>query len=161
MREAIGGSWMLGIVVVFIMLFTAYLAVSINYTKAFKVKNRIINLIEENEGFSTNTSAGNGGMAGVSDDELKRSSKTEDKIYAYLKEVGYATTQIQDNQCPSGFSKRDGGYCVRRVCDGNGSYYKVRTFIKFEIPIFWKTFTIPVSGETKTLYFTIDGIPCS
>ena len=53
MRESIGGTWLLGFVVLFIVLFSAYLAYSINYTKAFKTKNYIINTIEENEGYTT------------------------------------------------------------------------------------------------------------
>ena len=48
MREAFGGSWLLGFVALFIVLFSAYLAVSINYTKAFKAKNKIVSIIEEN-----------------------------------------------------------------------------------------------------------------
>ncbi len=40
MKESIGGTWLLGFVLVFIVIFSAYLAVSINYTKAFKVKNK-------------------------------------------------------------------------------------------------------------------------
>ena len=38
MRESIGGTWILSIVMTFLMLFTAYLAVSVNYAKAFRVK---------------------------------------------------------------------------------------------------------------------------
>ena len=50
MRESIGGTWLVGIVIVFIVIFTSYLALSVNYSKAFKVKNGIIEIIEENEG---------------------------------------------------------------------------------------------------------------
>ena len=42
MREAIGGTWLLTIVLVFIVLFSSFLALSINYSKAFKVKNGIV-----------------------------------------------------------------------------------------------------------------------
>ena len=48
MRESIGGAWLVGIVITFVVLFTSYLALSVNYSKAFKVKNDIISLIEEN-----------------------------------------------------------------------------------------------------------------
>lgn len=52
MRESIGGAWLVGIVITFVVLFTSYLALSVNYSKAFKVKNEIISLIEENEGLT-------------------------------------------------------------------------------------------------------------
>ena len=45
MRESIGGAWLVGIVITFVVLFTSYLALSVNYSKAFKVKNEIISLI--------------------------------------------------------------------------------------------------------------------
>ena len=47
MREAIGGTWIFSIVIVFIVLFTSFLAISVNYSKAFRVKNGIINIIEK------------------------------------------------------------------------------------------------------------------
>ena len=52
MREAIGGTWIMGIVIVFVVLFSSFLAYSISYTKAFNVKNQIINYIEHKEGFT-------------------------------------------------------------------------------------------------------------
>ena len=55
MREAIGGTWLFTIVIVFIVLFSSYLAISVNYSKAFKVKNGIVDLIEQNEGLSSET----------------------------------------------------------------------------------------------------------
>ena len=53
MRESIGGAWLFGIVAVFIALFTAFLAYSISYTRAFNTKNEIINIIERKEGYTT------------------------------------------------------------------------------------------------------------
>jgi len=156
MREAIGGTWLLGFVVLFIVLFSAYLAVSINYTKAFRVKNQIINIIEENEGFTKSR----GDVAGKPLDQLQNSNKTEDKIYHYLKEIGYATTNIEDDRCENG-SMQTGGYCVERVCTRQGSYYKVTSFIKIELPLIWQSFVIPVKGETKVLYWTVNDIDCS
>lgn len=156
MREAIGGTWLLGFVMLFIVLFSAYLAVSINYTKAFKVKNQIINIIEENEGFTPSTNVLN-----KTDRELQDSNKTEDKVYYYIKDIGYATNKF-DNQtdiCPSGNPDdlRAGGYCVRKVCTPQGAYYKVTSFIKIELPLMWKTLTIPINGETKVIYHTQNG----
>ena len=52
MRESIGGTWIFGIVVTFIVLFSSYLAISVNYSKAFHVKNEIVSIIEKYEGFN-------------------------------------------------------------------------------------------------------------
>ena len=139
MRESIGGTWLLGFVVLFIVLFSAYLAVSINYTKAFKVKNQIINIIEENEGFTTSV----GDVTSKTPEQLKSSSKTEDKI--------------DESACPDG-NLYEGGYCVKKISTTHGAYYKVTSFIKIELPLLWQSFLIPINGETKVLYFTEDDI---
>ena len=51
MRDAIGGVFSLQIILVFVILINGYLAYSVNYTRAFRVKNEIINIVEESEGF--------------------------------------------------------------------------------------------------------------
>ena len=55
MRESIGGAWLFGIVVVFIVLFTSFLAISVNYSKAFRVKNYVVDTIEKYEGHGNDT----------------------------------------------------------------------------------------------------------
>lgn len=157
MRESIGGTWLLGFVVLFIVLFSGYLAVSINYTKAFKVKNQIINLIEQNEGFRT-SSIGN--LASASNDELSSSSSTEDQIYLYIKNIGYATTAIDSSKCEGYGNYYTGGYCIKKICTANGKYYKVTSFIKIELPLIWTSFTIPINGETKTIFYDNSTIKC-
>lgn len=49
MRDAFGGVFMIRLFLVFIVIFVAFAAVSLNYAKAFRIKNKIIDLVEENE----------------------------------------------------------------------------------------------------------------
>jgi hypothetical protein len=44
MRDAMGGSVALVIIVVFIVIALGYMAFNVNYTKAFNMKNKIIYL---------------------------------------------------------------------------------------------------------------------
>lgn len=149
MRESIGGTVITGIVIFFITIFSAFLAISVNYTKAFKVKNRIINILEESEGYSDN-------------------AKT--KISEYLKNAGFSmavknTSGSYVFSCPDEFNDKngnktypeEGGYCIKKICASEGAYYKVASFIKIEIPIIWNVFTVPVIGETMVIYTTTDG----
>lgn len=156
MKEAIGSSWMLGLAVTFIVLFTSYLAVSINYTKAFKVKNEIINIIESNQGFTENINSDN--FKNFTPDEFKNSKITEEKIYGYLQSIGYANTAITEADCSGrGLGKYgEGGYCVQKNQNGSGYTYKVTAFIKIELPIINFKILIPIGGETKTLYYVND-----
>ena len=45
MRESIGGAWLYSLIVIFVLLFTGFLALAINYTKVFRVKNEVISII--------------------------------------------------------------------------------------------------------------------
>ena len=50
MRDAIGQVFALQVILIFVMLINGYMAYSVNYTRAFRVKNQIVNIIEEYEG---------------------------------------------------------------------------------------------------------------
>ena len=50
MKEAVGGTWLFGIVITFIVFFTTYISMSTNYAKSFKVKDEILLTIEHFKG---------------------------------------------------------------------------------------------------------------
>ena len=49
MRDAFGGEFMCRLMLVFIVIYVSFTAVSLNYAKAFRVKNKVISYIEEND----------------------------------------------------------------------------------------------------------------
>ena len=49
MRDAFGGAFMIRLFVVFIFIYMFFTAIALNYAKAFKVKNRVIDYLEDNE----------------------------------------------------------------------------------------------------------------
>ena len=53
MRESIGATWILQLVIIFMLIFVAFLALSVNYTKAYKIKNEVVTIIEKYEGVSS------------------------------------------------------------------------------------------------------------
>ena len=142
MREAIGGSWIFTIVIVFIVLFSGYLAVSVNYSKAFKVKNSIITIIEHNEGLN---------------------SSAQSEIESYLSSAGYFVY----SSCSSdekGYSPNNMNtgykYCISKRESGENNlkktYYRVRVFFRLDLPVIGGLFVFPVTGETKAVYFAND-----
>jgi len=139
MREAIGNTYIYGIIITFIGIIFLILIGSLSYSKAFKIKNRIIEIIETNEGY---------------DDNIVRT-----EIDNYLKSVGYVVTKTSGSgKC----SDIDGvkaintiknyDYCIYRFNTVKGPYYHVTVFISFEIPIVSSYLRIPVSGETRIIY---------
>lgn len=135
MREALGNALIVNLIIIFIIVFVVLFAGSTSYTKAYKVKNQIINIIEEHHG--------------------NYAEATSD-INNYLGRVGYRVGG--GGKCPAGSitAASDYRYCVARITqnnssEGNGNYYyRITTYMYFELPIIASLIQIPVTGETKT-----------
>ncbi len=167
MREAIGSTWLIGIVITFIAIFSGFLAYSISYTKAFRVKNEIINIIEKNEGFTSYNggSYGSDTLMNMSDSDLQKETSTEAKAFRFIKSIGYDYAKFDSSSrvCEEG-TLQTGGYCLVKYCPTNGEtsriYYKVTTYISLSIPIINIGINLPISGETKALYNDIGAFKC-
>ncbi len=160
MREAMGSTWLIGIIITFIAVFSAFLAYSISYTKAFKVKNEIINIIENNEGYSV---VPGGKLSNMSEANLNKDSHTDAKIYRFIKAIGYnySVFDNKSNPCEKSHQLKEGGYCLVKYCEGNGSvHYKVTTYISLSIPVINIGLNIPISGETKSMYYDTSTYEC-
>lgn len=152
MREAIGSTWLTGIIITFIAIFAGFLAYSISYTKAFRVKNQIINIIEQKEGFITSK---NNSLRNISEAALKEDKSTEAEMFKYIKALGYNYTMFDNklNPCKEGILIEDGGYCIARYSCNGSTHYKVTTYISLSIPVINIGLNIPISGETKSIYY--------
>lgn len=155
MRDAFGGAFMLKLAVIFIILYIAFLAMAVNYAKAFRVKNKIIDLLEQNQ-YTKAT--------------LSEDAEMSEKINKYLDEVHYKNLDIIDDSCTNKESNSDGegeitehGICI--ISKGNASnntrVYEVRTYLQITMPFFsYNPLTgnsfdiiIPISGETSTINY--------
>ena len=170
MRESIGGAWLFGIVVTFVFLFAGFLTYSINYTRAFNTKNQIINYIEQAEGFTMSELA----LDNVDKDALSKDPSVQGKAYYLITTMGYDKDTAKDAKCPEikdelGVTRKSnkmiGGYCVTKIChSGSGksnTQYKVTAFVALRIPVVNIVVSIPISGETRTIYYDIGNLECS
>ena len=139
MREAIGTSYIFSIVIAFIGIIFLILIGSLSYSKAFKVKTKIIDIIEKNNGYDDNA------------------VRTE--IDNYLKTAGYTVTKANNRGTCSTVNGKEAintiknyDYCVYRFKTVKGYYYHVTVFISFDIPVISSYLKIPVSGETRVIY---------
>ncbi len=157
------------IVVAFITLFSGYLAFSVNYSKAYRIKDGIVQRLEKH--------------SGPNDDSLR-------DIEALIDEIGYnslgrcvgapvgdATDNVigvreYPNQ-PDINPGRDDfySYCIRKVSshnyelgesDGNNkgqltaAYYKVAVFFSISLPIFRLDSLFFINGETININYPVD-----
>lgn len=141
MKESIGNSYVFSIAIALIGVIFLILIGSLSYSKAFKIKTRIIEIIENHKGYN--------------DSEIR------DEIDDYLKTVGYVVTQNAPslgNKCApiDGVTAintiKNYDYCVYRFNTVKGPYYHVTVFISFDIPVISAYLRFPVSGETRVMY---------
>lgn len=157
MREAIGGTWLFGLVITFIVFFASFLAVSVNYSKAFNVKNNVVDLISKYEG---------------------NNNCAREKIASYLKTEGYLVAgtcpkddgynyvgyDLSGNEITSGKAY----YCISSDSTENNTtlekqFYRVVVFFKIDLPVVGSLTTFRIKGETETIYFANnkDNLSCS
>lgn len=164
MRDAIGGAMTIQIIIIFMLLINAYLAFSVSYTRAFKMKNQVINIIENNEGYPMADD-----YSGCSIDNPKGAVC---QIYSYGKQIGYIVPGVENfatNDCPAGSKGAKFGLCIiphKKDIAGNsnasqsysGVYYTIYTYININIPVINNLFqgAMPslfrIQGETNTIY---------
>lgn len=148
MRDAIGQVFALQVILIFVLLINGYMAYSVNYTRAFRVKNQIVNIIEQYEG--------------------PYNDEAVDKINNYIEKMSYDVDNQQmlrfqaDN--PDAVCPNYTGWCYisHEVSqtgadeDRNGTYYSVVTFVNIDIPVVKNILGmgsfLQVVGETKTIY---------
>jgi len=129
-RESIGGAFLIKIMVVFIVLYNSLLAIAVNYAMVFRVKNRIIDLLEQYEGCAGVITGCNGNNC----------------VADYVSTVGYYRAAA-----PTGGSGR--AYTIEAFRDGNrGTHYRVTTYITFDFPWINQFLNVSIQGETKTIY---------
>ena len=141
MSDATGQAGLLNIMLAIIAIMIVLLSGSIAYSKSFRVKNRIIDIIEKHNSYDKDA---------------------REEVEQTLSKLGYRTASRSDYNtlCKDvdGFVKvnltSNYLYCVYTTSDSNNDIYtyKVVAYMYFDIPFLSNTIKIPVSGMTKTLY---------
>lgn len=175
MKESIGNAMLFNIIIVFVIILIGFFIGSLDYSKAYKVKNKIIEEIEkEGEAILTDKNPN-------STPAKAYNENVQDEIYKWLKGgasrngktfnatgVGYPLN-TNGGRNTSSFCTEDEGtlvtptnnyeYCVYLMEDSPDKdhvyyYYRVVTFMYFDIPVVSEfagnLLRIPVVGETMT-----------
>ena len=90
MKESIGNFWLLSIVLIFILIFAAYLTVTLNYSKAFKIKNEVLTIIEKRNGI-TDDQVVKGVESKMGAGTVLVPNSAQGTINAFLVASGYST----------------------------------------------------------------------
>ncbi len=156
MKESIGVLSLTNIVIVFILLFTGYLCISLNQSKAYNVKNQIVSIIQKNNGINDQT---------ITD------------IQNYMSEVGYRSTgkcdaidedessliaidqygQTGNNKGMICITRHDIYKKLWRDEDHTRQipktvYYEVKVFFALDMPVVNTVFNFNLKGSTRMIY---------
>jgi len=138
MKEAIGTSLVFNLMMIFVGVIIVILVSSISYTKGFKIRNRIIDRIEEYNGYSADST-----VASVIEEDLKA--------------IGYRIVEQsmckeKENAVKLTRDYNEYNYCVYEYSTSKGNYYGVTVFISFDVPLIGDYINIPIYGETRVIY---------
>ncbi len=160
MRDAFGGAFMIKLFLIFIIIYVGFTSVALNYAKAFKAKNAVIEYLEKNEISSLDmTAAAETEMLNYFEHEIVGEENYVYPIKSCGENSGYPTKCFEnigikiEQRTPSSKSNL-------------GVYYKVTTYFGFQLPFLDKLFALQtdsdgpnityfweIVGETRPIYF--------
>ena len=164
MKESVSVTVIFQIFILFVLLFTAIMCLTINNSNAFAVKDEIVNIIESNNGKYLDDDNRN-----LSDEIVELLANAS---YRVTGNCGEGFTGYQRNGQPVGDNER-AAVCIKKVSvtdyldnylndelDGmvatedfkSGSYYQVAVFYQLDLPIIEQFYNFQTVGETKIIY---------
>lgn len=149
MRDAFGGVFMIRLLLVFVFIFVGFTAVSLNYAKSFRVKNKVIDFIEQNEIIELNGANFN--------DNLQ-------KLALILQKANYNKSCEHGNGAILSAEGNAVGYCYNGIVilkgteqpiEGTNSkniYYKVITYADWNLGVLNKILILGGRQENSESY---------
>lgn len=160
MRDAISGAMTLQIIVIFLIIINCYLAFSVNYTKAFRVKNEIRSIVEKNEGLSCNA------IDQINDLMLNTNYAMNNKFENWCESNGYTVARLDAGSFCYKYNKVDISGTSNENAKYKGAYYTIATFVNVDLPLVNNLLPFAgnlflVKGETALIYSsgTVSGLP--
>ena len=121
MRDSLGGLVSIFIIIVFVVLIMGYLAFNVNYTKAFRMRDKVIDTLNRYDGDCN--------------------KDCRDEIDKYAVSIGYPRV----TKCANGTKDQTGYYCYVRLSKDNDVgmktfgdktfYYEIYTKTSIDIPV--------------------------
>lgn len=121
MREAIGSSWLFYLLIIFLLIYVFFMAFVMNYASAYRAANYVVTQIEVCQGESD--------CGGNDFDNWVKNIREK---YHYV-------------------GSKNGGLKICCMANGNGSVYRVKLPVDFEVPFLGAIDPVNIKAETKTI----------
>ena len=153
MRDAVGSTWVFGLVITFTLIFAAFLALALTYAKAYRMKNEMATIIEKYEGITTNDNLSNMGSVSIINQYLKNNGY---KAKGSCKIGEYGADSLDSNTL-SLVSNTGTQYHYCITYETNTYYkctfiFKLRVFYDFNLPVLGQIRKFAINGQTNELY---------
>lgn len=157
MKESVGNAMLFNIIIVFVVVFIGLFVTSITYSKGYKVKNKMIDVIEKTyPKCSGKVKDCNSRIINLIDSELDSigyrrantgfTKKTCENVLINNKILNYSIAVSRRYQiCIAAINITDND----SVKNNSRVYYKVASYMYLDLPIVGDALQIPVRGETK------------
>lgn len=172
MKESISMTTIFQIVVLFILLFTAIMALTINNSNAFGIKDSIITAIEANDGNYIDTEGVFAESNHLNEEITNRLQEAAyrskgicnkndtgweafDRSGSPVKDDGSASICIKTIEASKGVDKKLLEVFNGKVSEDtflDGKYYRVKVFYQLDIPVVKQLVNFESKGETKIIY---------
>ena len=151
MRDAISGAMALQIILIFLIIINCYLAFSVNYTKAFRVKNEIRSIVEKNDGLTCDA------LDQIQDLMIKTKYAMNPEFENWCTNNGYSVARTSAGSFCYKFNKVDVSGTSNENNTYKGAYYTIATFVNMDIPLVNNFLPFAgnlflVKGETALIY---------
>ena len=167
MRDSIGGAWLYGIAITFTLFFVAFLSISANYNKVFRLKNELISFIERGDGITTNpvnvsATPPVGGAIPLINDYLFHSGYSGQGSCYMEGQTWYGIDNYDQTEGEDAIrGKSTYYYCYRKVrvptkMHPNRAYYEVGLFFSIDLPVIGHLINIKVTGITMPIQAPAD-----
>lgn len=146
MRQTIGGTWIFQLMLLFILLFAAFIILTLNYSRTVRVKNELIDMIEKYEGLNDESIE-------LVNDYLNYTGQTTQGVCVDEGESNtgvYGAYDLASNELEEADPGVKYYYCVKKYNGANTTnYYQISIFYQFNLPIIGQAGSFEVRGTTS------------
>lgn len=146
MRHTIGGTWILALMITFILLFVGFIILTINYSRTVRIKNEMIDMVEKYEGINQESIKLLNNYLYYSGYDVTGVcvNEGEDETGVYGASSLNATTLEQAKEGVKYY------YCIKKYNGANTSnYYQITIFYRFNLPVIGNTSSFTIKGSTS------------
>ena len=152
MRQSIGSTWLLQLMIVFILLFVGFIILTINYSKTIKIKNEVISMIERYEGLNENS------ITLVNNFLTTSGYAVTGECVSNSTSGIYGALSLNDNSLEPARPNTKYYYCIKKYKGKNTSnYYQISLFYKFNLLVIGDASRFTIKGSTTHFQASDDG----